>query len=115
MAQWENKVLSEKDPITLIQSTIALARRGNPAVKAQAIKSLTNINFTQLTESQQLDLLRAFELVFTRMGEPDAASKKLVGSFLNPQYPAKSNYLKREVSKLLVYVDAPNAVEKTMA
>ena len=115
LAQWENKVLSEKDPITLIQSTIALARRGTPAVKAQLIKSLTNINYTQLTESQQLDLLRAFELVFTRMGVPDAASKKVVATYLNPQFPAKSNYLNRELSKLLVYVDAPNVVEKTMA
>jgi putative heme-binding domain-containing protein len=115
LTQWESKVLAEKDPVILTQATIALARRGNPAVKAQLIKSLTNIAYTQLTESQQLDLLRAFELIFTRMGEPDAASKKLVGTYLNPQYPAKTNYLNRELSKLLVYVDAPNAVEKTMA
>ena len=115
LAQWQNKVLSEKDPITLIQSTIAIARRGNASVKNQLLKSLTGVAYTQLTESQQLDLLRAFELIFTRMGEPDAAAKKMVATYLNPQYPAKSNFLNRELSKLLVYVDAPNVVEKTMA
>ena len=115
LAQWEKKVLAEKDPITLIQSTIAIARRGNASVKNQLLKSLTGVAYTQLTESQQLDLLRAFELIFTRMGEPDAAAKKMVATYLNPQYPAKSNGLNRELSKLLVYVDAPNVVEKTMA
>ena len=115
LSQWEKKVLSEKDPITLIQSTIAIARRGNASVKNQLLKSLTGVAYTQLTESQQLDLLRAFELIFTRMGEPDAAAKKMVATYLNPQYPAKSNFLNRELSKLLVYVDAPNVVEKTMA
>jgi putative heme-binding domain-containing protein len=115
LSQWEKKVLSEKDPITLIQSTIAIARRGNASVKNQLLKSLTGVPYTQLTESQQLDLLRAFELIFTRMGEPDAAAKKMVATYLNPQYPAKSNFLNRELSKLLVYVDAPNVVEKTMA
>ncbi len=115
LAQWQDKVLAEKDPIILIQSTIAMARRGNAAFKNQLLKSLTEVAYTQLSESQQLDLMRAFELVFTRMGEPDAASKKMVATYLNPQYPAKSNGLNRELSKLLVYLDAPQAVDKTMA
>ena len=115
LAQWQDKVLAEKDPITLIQSTIAMARRGNAAIKSQLLKSLTEVAYTELAESQQLDLLRAFELIFTRMGEPDTTLKKKVAAYLNPQYPAKSNSLNRELSKLLVYLDAPQAVDKTMA
>jgi len=38
-----------------------------------------------------------------------------VAAFLNPFYPAKTNSLNRELSKMLVYIDAPHAVEKTMA
>ena len=76
---------------------------------------MTGVDFIKLSESQQLDLLRAFELVFTRMGRPDAAQKTSVATYLSPQFPAKSNSMNRELSKLLVYIDAPQAVEKTMA
>lgn len=113
--QWQEKTINEKDPVILTQAAIALARRGNATSKTQLLKSLTGVDFIKLSESQQLDLLRAFELVFTRMGRPDAAQKTSVATYLSPQFPAKSNSLNRELSKLLVYIDAPQAVEKTMA
>ena len=115
LSQWQDKTINEKDPIILTQAAIALARRGNAASKNLLLKSLAGVDFVKLSESQQLELLRAFELVFTRMGKPDAAQKIVVGSYLGPQFPAKTNSLNRELSKLLVYIDAPQAVEKTMA
>ena len=113
--QWQDKTINEKDPVILTQAAIAMARRGNSASKSQLLKSLTGVDFVKLAESQQLDLLRAFELVFARMGKPDAGQKIAVATYLGPQFPAKSNSLNRELSKLLVYIDAPQAVEKTMA
>ena len=45
---------------------------------------------------------------------PDAATKAQVAAYLNPQYPAKTNDLNRQLSKVLLYIDAPQAVEKTV-
>jgi putative heme-binding domain-containing protein len=59
--------------------------------------------------------LRAIELVFARMGAPDPAEKNAVAKLLDPMFPAVSNDMNKELSKLLVYIDAPKAVEKTMA
>ena len=113
--EWYNKILSEKDPIILTQAAIALARKGTTGSGTEVVKQITKIDFSKLSESQQLDLIRAIELIFIRLGEPNAAIKKEVANLLNPYYPAKTNSLNRELSKMLVYIDAPQAVEKTMA
>lgn len=115
VSQWQDKVFKETDPETMIQAAVALARTGSPAVKNQLINALTTIDYKKLSESQQIDLLRAFELVLLRMGKPDAATNSKLGEYLNAQYPGSTNNLNRSLSKILVYIDAPQAVEKTMA
>jgi putative heme-binding domain-containing protein len=115
LSEWTDKTLKETDPVILTNAAIGLARRGDAAVKKQLLTALTKINLSPLTESQKLDHLRAIELVFARMGAPDAAEKTMVANQLNPFYPAATNDLNKELSKLLVYVEAPKAVEKTMA
>ena len=115
VAEWQQRALDEKDPVTATQALIALARQGNAGVKNQLLNALTAIDFAKLSEPQQIDIVRAFELVFSRMGQPDAAAKEKVIAFLDPQYPAKTNELNRVLSKVLVYIEAPKAVEKTMA
>jgi len=112
--QWKAKAVGEKDPVTLTQAAIALARQGSKEEKENLLKALTKIEFSKLSESQQLDLLRAFELVLVRWGLPDATVKSEVITYLDRQYPAKSNNLNRSLSKVLVYLEDPKAVEKTM-
>ena len=115
LAEWTDKTINEKDPVILTNAAIGLARRGDAKVKKPLLTALTNVNISLLTAAQQLDLMRAIELVFTRMGAPDGAEKDAVAKLLNPIFPAATNDLNKELSKLLVYVDAPKAVEKTMA
>jgi len=115
LSEWTEKTLNEKDPVTLTHAAIGLARRGDPKTKKPLLDALTKVNISTLSDAQRLDLMRAIELVFTRMGAPDAAEKNAVSNLLSPIFPAATNDLNKELSKLLVYVDAPKAVEKTMA
>ena len=115
LSEWKDKTLTEKDPIIFTHAAIGLARRGDASVKKPLLDALTKVNITPLTESQRLDLIRAIELVFARMGAPDATEKEAVAKLLNPIYPATTNDLNKELSKILVYVDAPGSVDKTMA
>lgn len=115
VAQWQEKALAETDPIRATQAIVALARQGSADVKSKAIGTLLKINYDKLTEAQQFDLLRAFELIFLRMGEPEAADKEKIIAYLNPHYPAKSALLNRGLSKDLIYLEAPNVVNKTLA
>lgn len=115
VAQWQEKALAETEPQRATQAIVALARQGSADVKSKAINTLLKINYDKLPESQQFDVLRAFELIFLRMGAPEAEDKAKVIAYLNPRYPAKTALLNRGLSKVLVYLEAPNVVDKTLA
>ncbi|AWO00574.1 heme-binding protein [Chitinophaga alhagiae] len=115
VATWQQKALAEKDPATIIETTIALARRGDKAIRDSLLQQLQTISYAQLSTAQQIDLLRAFELVLVRMGEPGAAARTSTIAYLDGHYPAASNELNSPLSKLLVHLEAPGAVKKTVA
>lgn len=112
--QWQEKALSEKNPQAVIQASVALAHHGNKILRDKILNQLTQIKYQDLTDEQKLDLLRAIELVILRMGEPTGTAKKNLIDYLNPQYPAQTNAVNRRLSTLLVYLNAPQAVEKTL-
>lgn len=115
VAEWQNKVLSEKDPVTLIHSSIALARQGKPDVKTGILQALNEVDPKKLSDAEQVDLSRAFELVFLRMGIPDANVKDQTLAALEKNYPSNDNMVNRQYSKLLIHLQAPDAVQKTMS
>ena len=115
LSEWQDRALNETDAQTLTQAIIALARHGKPDLKNKLLQALTKVNYEGLSSSQQIDLLRAFELIFYRMGKPEGASKAQVISYLDKQYPANANDLNRMFSKLLIHIEAPGAVRKTLS
>ena len=116
VSQWESKVLAEKDPQTLIFGAMALARQGDSAkVAAPIISALTTIDYAKLSDVQKQALLRTFEILLYRTGQPDAASKAKLIAYLNPRYPSPSALQNRFLSKVLVTVEAPGVVDKTLA
>jgi putative heme-binding domain-containing protein len=115
VSEWQARALNESDPRTRTQAMIALARQGKAHTRDAMLRSLVAIDYQKLDESEQIDLLRAFELIILRMGTPEPATKNLVVGYLNPHYPAGSNSLNRSLSKLLVYLEAPGTVEKTIS
>ncbi len=115
VAEWQSRALTEKDPVSRTQAIISLARHAKPALGNSLLKSLMEINYNDLNESQQIDLLRAFELVILRQGMPAGELKIGITNYLDSHYPANSNSLNRQLSKLLVHLEAPGAVDKTLA
>jgi putative heme-binding domain-containing protein len=115
LSQWQERAFNEKDPRILTQAIIALARHGDQNLKDRMLKALMTVNYEKLTEEEQLDLLRGIELVLYRKGKPDAATKNRLVNYLNPHYPAGTNHLNRSLSKILVHLEAPEAVAKTLA
>jgi putative heme-binding domain-containing protein len=68
----------------------------------------------KLSETQQLELLRAYQLTFIRLGQPDATTAAKLAQRLDAFYPAESDPLNRELSQLLVYLNSPTVIEKTL-
>jgi putative heme-binding domain-containing protein len=115
VTEWQDKALGEKDPVTVIHAMIALARNGDKSLQPKMLDNLTSIDYTQLSASQQIDLLRALEVTLSRMGQPSAQARAKVIAYLEPKYPAAgNNELNRIFAKVLVYLNDPQAVAKTV-
>lgn len=114
LTDWKESVYQEKNPIALTQAMIAMARTANLTEKSNILKALLGINFDKLNPSQQLDVLRAYELVFSRMGNPEGEQLKQITSFINTKYPSNSAELDRQYCKLLVSLNSPEVIEKTL-
>ena len=112
---WKVKALEEQNPAKLTQAMIAMARHSKKGAGTPMLQVLMGIDYSKLKEKEKQDLLRAFELILYRQGEPTANVKSQLVAYLDGNFPANNNNLDRELSKLLVYLDAPDAVEKTLA
>jgi putative heme-binding domain-containing protein len=112
---WKAKALGEANPQTKVYALLALARQGTQSDKDALLKALTSIDFKKLSESRQQDLLRVFEVAFFRYGVLDGPLKTQVTNYLSPNYPSTSALSNRLYSKLLIFLEAPKAVERTLA
>lgn len=114
VSQWQARALAETDPARLVQAMFALAHHGDKSLKSQMLKAIMGIKMNGMNEEQELGVLRAIELVSTRMGLPEGADRDQVIALLSPRYPAKTADLNRIYSRLMVSMEAPGAVNKTM-
>lgn len=112
--EWQERALSEENPIKLIYALIALCRNGDAELQPRVIGALSKTHGADLSEQQTLDALRVVELAFIRMGEPPEELRTAVARALNGLYPAQSQRLNRELSQLLIYLQDPEAAEKTL-
>ncbi len=113
--QWFNTFLNEKESKKIIEASIALARQGNAAMQSKILKKLQPITLeTQLAE-QQLNMLRSYELLFIRMGEPNASDKLGTAKKLKAYFPHASDEMNRELGQLLLYLDADGVTEELVA
>lgn len=112
--EWAQRVIDESDDAAAIQAAVGLARCGTEKWKDGLLKRLNSIPFNRLTQEQQLDLLRAYGLIFIRMGGPDEATKEQLIATLDPRYPCGTVPLDHELCQLLLYLNAPQAVHKTV-
>src|SRR5690606_14641780 len=62
----------------------------------------------------KIGLLRAVEVALYRMGNVQPEITNRLAGYFADHYPANDNALNRELSKILIHISAPSAVEKTL-
>ncbi len=129
VAKWRERALNETDARTAIAALAALARASSkdefhrdandpatdPALQSQILAALDRIDWTAIRREDHIDLLRTYQLVFTRLGSPDDATKAALAAKLDPLFPAQIREVNFLLSNLLVYLEAPSAATKLMA
>ena len=111
---WYARALAEKDVQTKLESLLALIRQQkDETLQAKVVDSLDAIDFASLSELQKLHLLRNYGLVLMRMGKPFESTLKSIRS-LTEHYPQESDWVNRELARLLAAAEANDVVEKTI-
>lgn len=112
--QWQERALAETDPDRALAALLALARVGGTSVQGDLFNALDKFKAGDLNERQQLEALRIIALSFARQGKPDGDLERDVIDALDPLFPAHSAALNFELCQILVYLNAPQVVEKTL-
>ena len=115
VSEWEAKALAEKQPDAAFTALLALARLGSAGTQPAILKALTAFPFAKLTEEQALNKLRVIEVSSARQGVPTGEIANQVIADVDPLYPAKTEFANRELGQVLLALNAPNAVAKTVA
>jgi len=143
IALWKDRALAEKDTQASIEALIALARASQPenlqlvggplkaepgassapvrdgtpadgAVQQLILTALGRIDFTKLDGDHQLQLIRAYDLAFTRLGKPGAEVLARVTAKFDMVYPTPDSALNRELCQLLTFAGSKTVVAKTL-
>ncbi len=77
---WIAAVLDSQDADIVITGIVGLARTVDAEAGPKLIARLKQLDFKQLTETQQIEYLRAFELVLIRTGLPDGPGTLATGA-----------------------------------
>jgi len=112
--QWKSRALSETNSQAGLTALLALARCGGTDSQGELLKALTKFPLAGLSEDLQLEKLRVIQLSFIRQGRPSKAQARVALEKLSPLYPSTSRKLNFELVQLLVYLNAPDVIAKTL-
>ncbi len=112
--QWQQRALDETQVQPALTALLALVRCGDKSVQPKLLAALGRVDWTQLSEPQRLELLRVYGLAFARMGKPGGDVRAALAAKISTWFPVDTVALNRELSTLLVYLDAPDAVGKIL-
>ncbi|MCA9131973.1 MAG: c-type cytochrome [Planctomycetales bacterium] len=111
---WRQRALRESRPTAAITALLALARLGQAADQSDLLAALNRLPLSQLDRQQLLEALRVWQLSFIRQGTPSADDRQQVLQRLDPLYPHASPLVNRELCRLLIYLQAPQVVPRTV-
>ena len=112
--QWRPMLSSLTAPQAMITGAVALARCGKPEDQTLILDSLSKLDWNQLNRTERLELLRAYQLCFTRLGAASDDARQKVIAHLDSQFPTMDDdtVLNRELATVLIYVRSPGIVDR---
>ena len=113
--QWRSKVGKLDTAQARILGTVSLARCGEASDQETAVKTLLSIQWSDLSDPEKIDLLRAYGLVAIRLGPIEGENRTQVVAQLGSSFPTKNNEVDRELAQVLAYLQDETATGKIVA
>jgi putative heme-binding domain-containing protein len=115
IAEWKARALAETNPTAAMTALLAVARLAGTDSQDELFKALARFPMSQFkTEAQQLEKLRLIEVAISRQGKPAKEVAAPIVAELNALYPAKSVALNRELCQILLALDVPDTIARTL-
>ncbi|MEM8945119.1 MAG: c-type cytochrome [Planctomycetota bacterium] len=112
---WRKRLAEESDAETAITAMIASSRSDPEFTSSDVAAAGIILLDSKLRSRQQVDLLRAMAITFSRHGQPDAVASELLAAKLEAIFPTETTPLDFEICKLLVYLDSRQVVGRSLA
>jgi putative heme-binding domain-containing protein len=114
VAKWRDGVLAIDSPTGRIIGIIALARCGQQSDQPAAIDALLKLDWNKLNQEDRLALLRAYALVTLRLEKPSPQQREAILAQIDSQLPNADPQLDRELTLVLVALNAPKVVDRVV-
>jgi putative heme-binding domain-containing protein len=115
--EWRDPIQQSLRPQSAITMAVALARKGTPADQVDVNNSLLRVEWSKLDSTQRLELLRAYQLSFLRLGPADPATREKIIAQLDGHFPTADgdSLVDRELARVLIHLEAPKIVDRCVA
>jgi putative heme-binding domain-containing protein len=118
VAMWRDRIQQAASPQATITLAIALARCSDSADDQAAIQqALVALDPDRLSRVEMLELLRAYQLSFTRFGDDKPQLGQQILDQLSPRFPdaEEDTEINRELATILIYLQAPDILTRALS
>ncbi len=112
--RWRERALAETRPTAAVTALMAMARSHDRAAASRVIQRLNELPLSDFSHTQLLTALYACQLCLERVGDDARPIRVDMREKLAAMYPQHSFAADRLLSQLLVQLDAPGVVPKTV-
>ncbi len=117
--RWQDQLVELNDTRAQIAGVMAAVRHVDSAAVGTLLDALDQLDWEQLDHSDQIDLLRTYQVLLSRHGRDGdgaAAIRDRVSKRLDPWFPSPSQYLLADhlLAEILVFVQAPRIVDRLL-
>ena len=112
--EWKAKALAETKPMAALTALLALSRNATREAQPELLAALSLFPLAKLTPEMQLDKLRVLGLSFIRQGKPSVEQARKITAEVDALFPSKNELLNRELVQVLIYLESPTVVAKSL-
>ena len=114
LEEWRARALAETSADTAIGASLALARVGTASDQDAGLRALLALRWEAWSPRQQRDVYRTLAVWLSRHGVPPDPLRSELVARLEPFYPSGSFPTDRALSELVIFLEAPSAIERTL-
>ena len=112
---WKNEIGNSATVLKTINIALSIARHGDDPARINALNTLLDIDWKNLSESEKMNQIRAVGLLMLRQeGELSNQLRNKITDLYQPAYLNSSQLINQELAKMLSYLQVSEIITATL-